>query len=108
MASDDEFKIDEITFIVKDVVRRRIGDREFAQEKVKNWNSDILTGIIKELQKQNKQLKYVVTILIAEKTGAGLHTAMSTLWDGQSDGCATIRWENKSMFSVITVFGLAM
>lgn len=40
--------------------------------------------------------------------GAGLHTAASCWWDSTTDGSRTVRWENKSMLAITTVFGLAM
>jgi dynein light chain Tctex-type 1 len=51
-------------------------------------------------------MKYIVTVLIGEKIG--LHTAVACLWDGTTDGCVTVKWENKKIFSIITVFGLAV
>ncbi len=51
-------------------------------------------------------MKYIVTVLIGEKIG--LHTALSCLWDGTTDGCVTVKWENKNIFSIINVFGLAV
>ncbi len=43
-----------------------------------------------------------------QKNGAGLHTATSCYWDNTSDGSATVRWENKTMYCVATVFGLSI
>jgi dynein light chain Tctex-type 1 len=52
-----------------------------------------------------------VTVLIGEKKkeiDVGLHTALSCLWNGTTDGCLTVKWENKSVFSIISVFGLTV
>lgn len=51
---------------------------------------------------------YLVTCVIMQKNGAGLHTASSCFWDNTTDGSCTIRWENKSMYAIVTVFGLAI
>ena len=40
--------------------------------------------------------------------GAGLHTAASCWWDATTDGSRTVRWENKTMYCICTVFGLAV
>jgi hypothetical protein len=40
--------------------------------------------------------------------GAGLHTAASCFWDSSTDGSRTVRWENKTMWCITTVFGLAL
>jgi len=43
-----------------------------------------------------------------QKNGPGLHTATSCFSDNTTDGSATLRWENKTMFCIVTVFGLAV
>jgi len=105
------FNVSEIKTIIKQVLHDRIGEKEFSYENIRQWNIDILTDILnrlKQIQYKNnhQQMKYVVTVLIGEKIG--LHTALSCLWDGTTDGCVTVKWENKNIFSIITVFGLAV
>ncbi|CAF1091915.1 unnamed protein product [Rotaria sp. Silwood1] len=110
------FMIDEIKIIIKQVLHEKIGEKEFIYEYVRQWNIDILTEILSRLKKiqyknTNQQMKYVVTVLIGEKTKEikfGLHTALSCLWDGTTDGCVTVKWENKYIFSIINVFGLTV
>ena len=43
-----------------------------------------------------------------QKNGAGLHTASSCYWDNTTDGSRTVRWESKSMYCIVTVFGLGI
>ena len=43
-----------------------------------------------------------------QKNGAGLHTASSCYWDNSTDGSCTVRWENKTMYCIVSVFGLAI
>ena len=47
-------------------------------------------------------------LLIPPFLGAGLHTAASCWWDATTDGSRTVRWENKTMYCICTVFGLAV
>ena len=56
----------------------------------------------------NKPFKYIVTCVIMQKNGAGLHTSSSCYWDNSTDGSRTVRWENKSMYCIATVFGVAI
>lgn len=49
-----------------------------------------------------------VNCTIMQKNGAGLHTASSCYWDNASDGSCTVRWENKTMYCIVSVFGLAI
>lgn len=52
-------------------------------------------------------LQFLVTCTIMQKNGAGLHTASSCFWDNTTDGSCTVRWENKTMYCIVSVFGLA-
>ena len=84
---------------------------------------------MKRLKDLNKPFKYIVTAVIMQKNGAGLHTATSCFWDNTTDGddscqascrsqltnaavlaagSATLRWENKTMYCIVTVFGLSI
>ncbi|KAG8309671.1 hypothetical protein J6590_078967 [Homalodisca vitripennis] len=50
----------------------------------------------------------VLTCTIMQKNGAGLHTASSCYWDNTTDGSCTVRWENKTMYCIVSVFGLSI
>lgn len=99
---------------------------------VGQWTSTCLETCIKRLADLNKPFKYVVTTVIMQKNGraqaldsviqvhqlatlcnlwaagAGLHTAASCFWDNASDGSRTVKWENKTMYCITTVFGLSL
>ncbi len=75
-----------------------------------------------------------VTCVVVQKNGAGVHTvsigyrldicgfyanliffifilpvqASSCFWDNGTDGSCTVRWENKTMYCIVSVFGLAI
>jgi hypothetical protein len=78
---------------------------------------------------------HAVTVIIMQKTGAGLHTAASTFWDTKRDGefaaeegwswrrvlfhlgplplciCSDmckVAWENSTMNAICTIYGLAL
>ena len=51
---------------------------------------------------------FAVTCTIMQKNGAGLHTASTCFWDNATDGSCTVRWENKTMYCIVSVFGLAI
>lgn len=50
----------------------------------------------------------IVTCVVVQKNGAGVHTASSCFWDNATDGSCTVRWENKTMYCIVSVFGLAI
>jgi len=75
---------------------------------VSQWSSNIVEQSLKRLTALGKPFKYVVSVVILQKTGAGLHTASSCYWDNATDGSCTVRWENKTMYVISSVFGLAI
>ncbi|CAF0794406.1 unnamed protein product [Adineta steineri] len=111
------FNLDEIKLIIKQILHDKIGEKVFLYDHLHQWNVDILTEILYQLKQiqnkriNNQQMKYVVTVLIGEKANErnfGLHTSLSCLWDGRTDACVTVKWENKNIFSIISVFGLTI
>ena len=83
-------------------------NQTYNHNKVAQWTSNCVEQCLKRLTALNKPFKYIVTCIIMQKTGAGLHTASSCYWDNGSDGSCTYKWENKSMYCICTVFGLAI
>ncbi len=81
----------------------------YQHNKVAQWTSNIVEQCLKRLTSLNKPFKYVVTAIIMQRNGAGLHTASSCYWDNTSDGNCTLRWDNnKTMYCVASVYGLAI
>mmetsp|Transcript_14759 Transcript_14759/g.37890 ORF Transcript_14759/g.37890 Transcript_14759/m.37890 type:complete len:80 (+) Transcript_14759:41-280(+) len=78
------------------------------QTKVDGWTANIVEQTLKKLSALGKPFKYIVSVVILQKTGTGLHTASSCFWDNQTDGSCTVRWENKTMYVVTSVFGLGI
>ena len=110
------FEVEEIKGIVKQVLHEKIGDKPFLSEHLRQWHIEILTEILQRLKHVQERLrstpmKYIVTVIIGRKqdpSGIGLHTALACLWDGTTDGCLTVKWENRTVFSITTVLGLTV
>ncbi|XP_022904335.1 dynein light chain Tctex-type-like [Onthophagus taurus] len=110
-AMDDEenqFIVDDVSKIINDTIEGTIGGTVYQQEKVNQWSAQVSEHCLSALSKLKKSFKYVVTCSIMQKTGAGLHTASSCYWDSATDGTCTVRWENKTMYCIVSVFGLAI
>ncbi|ENN75570.1 hypothetical protein YQE_07913, partial [Dendroctonus ponderosae] len=105
---ENQFIVDDVTKIVKDTIEGLLTGNVYQQEKVNQWSASVSEQCLSALSKLKKNFKYVVTCSIMQKTGAGLHTASSCYWDSATDGTCTVRWENKTMYCVVTVFGLAI
>lgn len=102
------FVVDEVSNIVKESIEQAIGQSTYAHNKVSQWTSTIIEQCLNQLTKLGKPFKYIVTCVIMQKNGAGLHTASSCYWDNSTDGSCTVRWENKHMYCIVSVFGLAI
>ncbi|XP_065224708.1 dynein light chain Tctex-type 1 [Planococcus citri] len=102
------FVVDEVSSIIKQSIEDAIGGNTYQQNKVNMWTTQVVESCLQALTKLNKPFKYIVTSTIMQKNGAGLHSASSCYWDNNTDGSCTVRWENKTMYCIVSVFGLAI
>ncbi|XP_048841862.1 dynein light chain Tctex-type 1 [Brienomyrus brachyistius] len=102
------FVVDEVSAIIKESVEGAIGGNAYQHSRVNQWTTNVVEQCLSQLTKLGKPFKYIVTCIIMQKNGAGLQTASSCFWDNTTDGSCTVRWENKSMYCIVSVFGLAI
>uniref|UniRef100_F6XFJ1 Dynein light chain Tctex-type 1 n=1 Tax=Equus caballus TaxID=9796 RepID=F6XFJ1_HORSE len=102
------FVVDEVSNIVKEAIESAIGGNAYQHSKVNQWTTNVVEQTLSQLTKLGKPFKYIVTCVIMQKNGAGLHTASSCFWDSSTDGSCTVRWENKSMYCIVSAFGLSI
>ncbi|KAL8186018.1 PREDICTED: dynein light chain Tctex-type 1 [Gekko japonicus] len=107
-AEETAFIVDEVSNIIKEAIEGTIGGNAYLHSKVNQWTTSVVEQILSQLTKLGKPFKYVVTCVIMQKNGAGLHTASSCFWDNSADGTCTVRWENKTMYCIVSAFGLAI
>ncbi|XP_007892979.1 dynein light chain Tctex-type 1 isoform X1 [Callorhinchus milii] len=105
---ENAFVVDDISTIIKEAVESTIGGNAYQHNKVNQWTSTVVEQCLNQLTKLAKPFKYIVTCVIMQKNGAGLHTASSCFWDNSVDGSCTVRWENKTMYCIISIFGLGV
>ncbi|XP_046668962.1 dynein light chain Tctex-type 1 [Homalodisca vitripennis] len=108
LGEESLFVVDEVSNIIKDAIEETIGGNTYQQSKVNQWTSSVVDACLAALTKLQKPFKYIVTCTIMQKNGAGLHTASSCYWDNTTDGSCTVRWENKTMYCIVSVFGLSI
>ena len=89
--NETSFIVDEVSNIIKESVEGTIGSQSYQQTKINTWTSNIVETILNSLTKLNKPFKYIVSCVIMQKNGAGLHTASSCFWDNTTDGSCTVR-----------------
>uniref|UniRef100_A0A8D8LKL8 Dynein light chain Tctex-type 1 n=1 Tax=Cacopsylla melanoneura TaxID=428564 RepID=A0A8D8LKL8_9HEMI len=107
-SEDSKFAVDEISCIIKEAIEDCIGGNTYNSAKVSTYVSQVVETIMANLIKLEKPFKYVVNGTVMQKLGAGLHTSSSCLWDDNTDGSCTVRWENKTMYCIVSVYALAL
>ena len=56
----------------------------------------------------NQPFKYAVSAVIMQRNGAGMVSASSCYWDGDTDGSMTESWVGTHMHCVVTVFAFGI
>ncbi|KAM9840756.1 dynein light chain Tctex-type 1 [Aulostomus maculatus] len=102
------FDVDEVSKIIKEAVDVAIGGNVYKQSRVNQWTTSVVEQCLSQLSKLGKPFKYIVTCIIMQQNGAGLQTATSCFWDSSTDGSCVVKWENKTMCCIVTIFGLAI
>ncbi len=83
----EEFQVEDIEGVVKMSLQATISqESRYDPETANNTSRTLLEACIKNLAALGKPFKYVVTAVIMQKNGAGLHTAMGSYWDARKDG----------------------
>lgn len=106
--ADVSFVSEEVNSIVKDTIEQVIGSTSYNHSKVTQLTDQVIDEVLKKLVAQKKPYKYLVSCTLMQKTGAGLHTGCSAYWDTTTDRVAVVRWENRSMYCVMTIFGVSI
>ncbi|KAL7752023.1 hypothetical protein RI367_002551 [Sorochytrium milnesiophthora] len=81
-AAEKAFIPDEITAMAKEAVESTIQNNAYHHQKVGQWNSNIVELALKKLSGLNKPFKYI--------------------------GSATYKYESKTMYVIVNVFGLSI
>ncbi|PNJ79162.1 DYNLT1 isoform 2 [Pongo abelii] len=89
-AEETAFVVDEVSNIVKEAIESAIGGNAYQHSKVNQWTTNVVEQTLSQLTKLGKPFKYIVTCVIMQKNGAGLHTASSCFWDSSTDGMTFI------------------
>ena len=70
---------DDVNDIIKESIDAVLGNAPYKHAFVGQWTNDVVETCVKRLAALNKPFKYVVTCVIMQRNGAGLHTASSCI-----------------------------
>jgi len=96
----------EVKTIIESAIDPVLSAQVYNPKKVNDWTTAIVESVLKGLQNLAKSYKYVVTCIIMQKNGAGLNTSSTCFWDAKTDGSCSVRWDNKTLHAIVTVFAL--
>jgi dynein light chain Tctex-type 1 len=83
------FVAEEVDRIILSAIESCLKDAAYDEQRVAQWVDTICEMVMRGLAELRKPLKYVVSALIMQKNGAGVHSAISCHWDTVTDGTRT-------------------
>ena len=104
----EDFQQEEVEAVIKNAISSTLGDAMYDHNRVNDWSNNIIGSALKGLQSLNHPYKYVITIIIMQKNGAGLVTSASMFWDIKRDGLCKVTWENSTLHCIATIFGVSL
>ena len=95
--------------VAYDVMVAVLDGKSYAPQKTAEWVDTICQTTLTQLKESvSPNFKYVVTGLIVQKLGAGLHLETAALWDATTDGSVVVKYENSNLVCLTTVMGIAL
>lgn len=91
---------------IRDTMKQKLQQERWAAKKVDGWVKDIVEATLKVLADMKKPFKYVVTCVVMQRTGAGLSSSFSSLWDNMRDGVCSVPFETEHLHCVTAVYWL--
>jgi dynein light chain Tctex-type 1 len=82
----DEFLVEDVETIIKGALQSVLSDTTWDPAKIGTWANMVEEAVLKGLQGLGRGFKYVATVVLMQKNGAGLHTAAGAFWDTKKDG----------------------
>lgn len=89
------------------IVNTMGSEKFFQHEKVNEWTGTIIqecTQKFSEREVDRMEHKYITMCTISQKTSGGWHSASGCFWESGVDTSVVVRWENASMYCIVTVF----
>uniref|UniRef100_A0A7S1CA55 Dynein light chain n=1 Tax=Bicosoecida sp. CB-2014 TaxID=1486930 RepID=A0A7S1CA55_9STRA len=102
----------EVDPIVRGVIEKVLHNETYVESKVPHWINSVCEDVMEGLTELRKPFKYIVTCVIMQNTGAGMHTEHSGFCDAVNDGMCVVKWpaekskDQNTMYCIVTVYGL--
>ena len=100
--------LNKVIHILRESMEGILKNTTYQKEKVNGWCSQIVDSCLKSLAALNKPFKYVVTVVIQQKSGAPLQTGATMFWNTPTDGACTQQIFTEHLDAIVTVFAVAI
>ena len=98
---------DELTTMCDGIIRKFLDGKSYNQKEAQSWTNAISDEIIKTLHSQQRGFKFICNRTIFQKGDASLHFSSTCLWNPNTDGSSTVKYENEQMHCFVCLFGIA-
>ena len=92
---------------VDDLIFKTFKNRKYDSKDAQKWTNDMSEVVIKVLQEINKDLKFVVNMMILQKGDSGFHMSASCFWDSRNDGNFSKKYPFDGFYVIINLFGFS-
>ena len=98
---------DELQATCDKIISQHLEGKTYNQKEAQTWTNSISDEVIKTLHSQQRGFKFICNGTIFQKGDASLHFSSTCLWNPNSDGSITVKYENETMHCFICLFGVA-
>ena len=98
---------EELNNIVKEIIYKHLEGQQYSQKDAQGWTNAITDEVIKTLHSQQRGFKFICNGTIFQKGDASLHFSSTCLWNPNTDGSITVKYENEQMHCFVCLFGIA-
>lgn len=98
---------DELHSTCEKIIASHLDNKTYNQKEAQTWTNTISDDVIKTLHSQQRGFKFICNGTIFQKGDASLHFSSTCLWNPNSDGSITVKYENDTMHCFICLFGIA-
>lgn len=98
---------EEMESLCKGIIEKYLQGKVYNQKEAQGWTNAISDEIIKTLHSQQRGFKFICNGTIFQKGDASLHFSSTCLWNPNTDGSITAKWDNDQMHCFICLFGIA-
>ena len=96
----------EITGMLEDTLKKNLDGKNYDQNDAKSIIKQIVDEVISNLKTNHKEFKFVVNGTIFQKGDSSLHYSCACLWNPNTDGSTSAKYENDTCHAFVNVFGI--